>query len=130
MKYEYITATGRKEIEVDKHFYDILIALDNDEYNSDRRHNRRNPMSLEGTDYEGEWFSDETDLLGDIIRAESYERLHNALRQLTSEQQTLIDRVYFKNEKIIDIARNDGVTHVAIQNRLKKIYDRLKKILF
>ena len=129
MKYEYISATGKTEIEVDEQFYDILVALDREAYNADRKHSRRYPLSLEGVDYEGEWFSDGADFLGDLIRAESHERLHAALGQLTPDQQELIDRVYFKYEKIIDIAIAQGVSHVAIQNRLKKIYNRLKKVL-
>jgi len=54
MKYEYINATGKTEIEVDEHFFDILVALDREEYNADRKHSRRHPLSLEGVEYEGE----------------------------------------------------------------------------
>jgi RNA polymerase sigma-70 factor (ECF subfamily) len=129
MKYEYITRTGKTEIEVDKEFYDILISLDNEEYNLNRKHSRRWPVSLENADYEGEWFADGTDLLSDLIQTESNEQLHKALLQLTPDQQRLIERVYFKNEKIVRIAEEHSVSEAAIRDRLKKIYARLKKFL-
>lgn len=129
MKYEYITATGKTEIDADGQFYDLLIALDKEEYNANRKHSRRNPIALEDADYEGEWFSDDADLLRDIIRSENEVRLHTALHLLTPKQQTLVDRVYFKNEKIVDIAHADGVSEAAVRNRLKKIYHRLKIFL-
>jgi len=129
MKYEYKGTTGNTEIEVDEHFFDILVSLDKEEFNSDRKHSRRNPLSLEDTEYEGEWFADGSDLLGDLIRAESNARLHAVLLRLTADQQTLVDRVYFKNEKIVDIARRDGVSHVAILDRLKRIHKKLKNYL-
>jgi len=73
MKYTYITATGKIEIEVDEQLHEILIGLDNKERNSDRKHSRRNPISLESAVYEGEWFSDGADILGDLIRTEDIE---------------------------------------------------------
>jgi len=64
--------------------------MDNEEKNADRRHSRRYPISLESCDYEGEWFSDGTDLLADLIEKESYSRLRAALKELRPEQQLLI----------------------------------------
>jgi len=129
LKYEYITTMGKTEIEVDEHFYEILTSLDNEEYNSNRKHSRRWPVSLECVDYEGEWFSDDTNLLGDLVQAENLIQLHEALLRLTSDQQKLIERIYYKNEANVDIAREDNVSEAAIRNRLKKIHNRLKKIL-
>jgi len=129
MKYQYKTATGNHEIEVDEQFYDALIALDAKEKNSDRKHSRRRPVSLESMDYEGQWFSDGTDILGDLIQTENYERLHTALAELTSDQQELIEWMYVKNEKIVDITRSIGVSHVAIINRLSRVHEKLKKLL-
>ena len=129
MKYAYITATGKTEIEVDEQFYDLLITMDHEEYNADRKHSRRHPIALDAVGYEGLWLSDNADLLGDLIRAESHDRLRAALQKLSPEQQMLIKRIYFKNEKIVNIARMEGVSEAAVRNRLKKIYARLNKIL-
>lgn len=64
-----------------------------------------------------------------LIKNEDYRRLHNALSKLPNEQRELIIRVYFKNEKQVDIAREQGVTRKAINNRLERIYAQLKKFL-
>lgn len=64
-----------------------------------------------------------------LIKNEDYRRLHNALSKLPNEQRELIIRVYFKNEKQTDIAREQGVTRKAINNRLERIYAQLKKFL-
>ena len=127
MKYEYIGATGHAEIEVDKHFHDILTALDREEYNSDRKHSRRNPVSLERPEYE--WLSDGVDFLGDLIRAESYARLNAAILQLTLGQQKLVREIFFENIPPSQIARRDGIGKSAISHRLNRIYKQLKKLL-
>ena len=64
-----------------------------------------------------------------LIKNEDSHRLHNALSKLPAEQRELIIRVYFKGEKQADIAREQGVTRKAINNRLERIYAQLKKFL-
>ena len=64
-----------------------------------------------------------------LIKNEDSRRLHNALSKLPAEQCELIIRVYFKGEKQADIAREQGVTRKAINNRLERIYAQLKKFL-
>jgi RNA polymerase sigma factor (sigma-70 family) len=129
MKYTYTNATGTTEIEIDEQFYDLLIEMDRDEFNSDRKHSRRYPISLESCEYEGEWFEDDIDLLADIIQRESYARLRAAIEKLEPSQQDLIHKIYVQNRKIIAVAKEDGVSEAAVRNRLKKIYARLKKFL-
>ena len=51
------------------------------------------------------------------------------MKELRPEQQLLIERVYFQNEKIVDIAAADGVSHVAVIDRLRRIYKKIKKSL-
>ena len=132
MKYVYITVKGENEIEVDERFHDILFEMDTQEKRSNDkharpRHDRPRNISLDNVDYEGEWFADGTDILGDLVRTESYERFRSALMKLTPGQRDLIDRVYVKNEKIIDIARESGISHAAIIDRLKRIREKIKK---
>jgi len=129
MKYEYKNATGITEIEIDEHFYELLIAMDNEEKNSNRRHGRNSTVSLDNCEYEGEWFNDGTDLLADLIHKESYSRLRAALKELRPEQQALIERVYFQKEKIVDIAAKEGVSHAAVIDRLRRIYAKINRNL-
>ena len=49
-----------------------------------------------------------------------------AMEALSPAQRELVRRVYFENEKISEIAREEGVSHVAIHDRLKRIYQKIK----
>ena len=129
MKYQYYTVTGIHEIEVDEQMHDVLHAMDREDYNSDRKYRRHNPVSLSNADYDGDWMADEADILGDFIKAEDWEKLRAALEKLTHEQRSLIEDVYTKNGRIVDIARREGVSHVAVLDRIKRIHEKLKNFL-
>ena len=96
---------------------------------SDHKYSHYKPVSLESMDYEGEWFSDNSDFLSDLIQAEDVTRLHTAISKLLPEQQTLIKRIYFNNEKIVNIAVTQGVSRPAISQRASTILRNLKKFL-
>ena len=82
MKYEYITVTGKTEIEVNDHFGELLVSMDREEYNSNRKHSRRRPVSLENTEYEGEWFEAKYDAIGESETAIDMERVMASLSEL------------------------------------------------
>lgn len=127
IKYQFVNETV--EIEVEEHWGELVLELDCQEYNSDRKHSRRYPIAIDAADYEGEWFSDGTDILGDIVREEDNQCLLEAISKLNPEQQDLIHTVYVRKEKIVNIARKQGVTEGAVRDRLRKIHRRLKKFL-
>ena len=129
MKYEYRSVTGKYYIEVDERFNEIMMEMKKEEENADRRYGHHNPVSLESADYEGEWFSDGTDILGDLIQAESDVHFRSAIMELTPDQQELIRRVYIKSDKIVDIAHSLGVSQPAISARLMTIKNKIKKSL-
>ena len=128
MKYIYFTATERCEIEVDEQFYDILHAMDKEEYNSDRKHSRRYPLSLSSTAYDGDWMADKTDILDELISSEDCEQFHKALSELTQGQQALVERVFIKNEKVVDVAQSLGVSQSAVSHQLQTIRKKLKNV--
>jgi len=129
MKYEYITVTGKQVIEVDERFHGILVRFDQDEYNSDRKHSRRHPVSLENADFEGDWFSDSADFLGELIRLEDHRRLRATLRNLTPEQQHLIQKIYFEEIVTSEYARREGVANHVVSHRLERAQKRIVKIM-
>ena len=69
------------------------------------------------------------DLENRVFREIEAEKLHNALIELTSEQRRLVERIYFKEEKQTDIARELGIDKTSLRDRLKVIYKKLKKFL-
>jgi len=123
MKYEYVTATGKHEIEVNEQFYDLLLAMDREEYNSDRKHNRRKPVSLEGADYEGDWFADGSDLLAVLIESET---INEALSCLSERQQYLITKCCLEGCSYVYLAAQESLTEGAIRHAVERAKRRLK----
>ena len=63
----------------------------------------------------------------DVIDDEDKKRLYKAIAALTPDQQELVRRVYFNNERLADIAREQGVSRAALTNRMNRIIASLKK---
>jgi len=55
--------------------------------------------------------------------------LHKALDGLNIDERDLIERIFFKEQSIREIARNEKVSHVVIQKRRNKVLEKLKEIL-
>ena len=129
MKITYEFVTGEvSEVEVDERLGGMLLDLDRQQENNDRKETRRH-FSLDGMDYEGEMFASAEDTEREAVRREDMARLYSAMEALSPSQRELVEKVYFEERKITDIAREEGVSEAAIRNRLKKIYSRLKKFL-
>lgn len=127
IKYEFVTGEVL-EIEVEDSMGEVLLEFDRQERNNDRRETRRH-MSLDGMDFEGETFRAEADTLREAMGRVNAELFMKALDMLSASQKELLLKVYFKEMRVADIARAEGVSEAAVRNRLKKIYGKLKKIL-
>lgn len=129
MKVRYEFVNGEiSEIEVDESLGELLVDFDRQEYNNDHKETRRH-VSLDGVDYEGALFASAADTEKEAAQRDEAVRLMQAMEALTPPQRELVRRVYFEQEKIVDIAREEGVSHVAVLDRLKRIYKKLKNNL-
>lgn len=126
--YEFVN--GEKlEVEVSEAIGNVCIEIDRDIYNINQKETRRH-NSIDIMEEEGFQFKDSTyDLEIKVEEAESEDEVHMAVKTLLPDQQELIDKVFYRNIKLVDIAAQEGVSEAAIRNRLKKIYKKLKKIL-
>lgn len=88
-----------------------------------RRHQSMDDILESGHEFE----SDEPSMEDDLIQNEEYTKLHEAISSLSKEQQWLVNEVFYKGKTIVDIAKTQGVSHVAILHRLEKIYEKIKK---
>lgn len=127
VRYEFVNGEW-SEIEVEDSLGELLVELDRQEYNNDHRETRRH-MSLDGMDYEGALFAAPDNPAAELVRKEDATRLRQAMEALSPAQRELVRRVYFKRERVVDIARAEGVSEAAIRNRLNKIYAKIKKLL-
>jgi len=126
IKYEFNNETVT--IEVEDQWATVLIDLDREEYNDDHRETRRH-CSLDALNLDDTLIPADTDVEADTLARFDRERLYDAISELQPQQQELVRHVYFRNEKLADIAREEGVSKMALTNRMKKIYAALEKKL-
>lgn len=126
MKITYEFVTGEiSEVEVDESLGGMLLDLDRQQYNNDQKETRRH-VSFDGMDYEGELFVSAEDTERAVEHREDMARLYSAMEVLSPDQRELVKKVYFEERKITDIAREEGVSHVAVHDRLERIYKKIK----
>ena len=63
------------------------------------------------------------------LLGEDYSELHHAIAQLRPQQRELLRRVFWKGVRQAEIARQEGVLESTISERMRRIYQRLKKFL-
>lgn len=130
MKIQYSYCDGQSiSIEVEDSLGEIIIQLEKDEYNANRRETRRHESYSDNNDKRDTLADPAADVETDVIRAVENNRLYQAIQALLPQQQELVQQVYFENRKITDIAQAQGVTEGAVRDRLRKIHERLKKLL-
>lgn len=129
MKYQFEFVNERVEIDVDEAWVNILLDMDREERNNNHTETRRH-YHLEACAYEGEDFAVEDENLMALMKDVSLaEQLPEAIKKLQPQQQELVKRIFYKNERPGDIAREEGVSNAAISRRLNKIYASLRKNL-
>lgn len=120
-----------------------LHSYDDAEVDANRRENYHVPVHMNGYyDEKEEDAADRNPYLVDnaanplesIIKSieetehkEKIDKLRVAIETLKPQQQELIKKVFFEKRTNVSIATEEGVTEAAIRNRLKKIYDNLRK---
>ena len=130
MKITYKFVTGEvTEVEVSEEIGAVIIDLDRQEYNNEHKETRRH-YSLEGKVYEGMDYAVEDSGLEALFAGPTdEERLHAAIRQLSPDQQEMVQAIYFENVSVNDYAVRMGVTQSAISHRLQTVKKKLKKLL-
>lgn len=129
IRYEFAEG-ATVEIEVDDSIGEVIIEIEKQEYNKNRAETRRH-NSIEKMEEEefAQFVDQKQNVETDVETSIRNDNLYAAISQLTSEQQELVQKVYFEDQTLTQIAKQDGVSVAAISNRLKKIQNRLKKIL-
>ena len=97
-------------------------------FNNNQTETRRHSY-IEDMDPDDKHFDDGTDILSDYIQRESFEELYRAIEQLEPKQQELLKKVFWEGIKQVGIAKSEGVGKTAIENRMSRIYAKLKKLL-
>ncbi len=129
MKITYKFVTGEiVEVEVPEEVGEVSIEIDREIRNSDRRETRRH-NTLSVMEEKGFQFEDETNVEEQVDVNIRDEKLNQAIEKLLPKQKELVQKVFYEDTPIVEIAREEGVSEAAIRNRLKKIYTKLEKML-
>ena len=115
------------EIEVSDEFARQYEQIEADEKRVNRKETRRH-QSLETLIESGFQIVDqESDIEEKAFQNDDIEQLYKAFAVLTEEQKWLIQQVFYYDRKQSEIAAELGIDPTAIRNRLRKIYDKIKK---
>ena len=130
MKIVYQFVTGESvEVEVMDAVAEVAASIDRDIKNNNRRERRIHNSVEELAESGIQLADDRVDIHSAVEEHEIKTALYKALDQLLPQQKELIQKVFFEGRTMTDIAREEGVTINAVQNRLNKIHERLRKAL-
>ncbi len=128
MKIKYEFATETVEIEVTEEWANIMLELDRQEYNSNRRETRRH-CSLDALNLDDAYLPSDEDVVRDVITKIENERLYEAISRLSPRQKYLIEQVYFNGRTYSDIAREEHKDKSTIRESVMYALKNLKKYL-
>ena len=123
MKIKYQFATETVEIEVSDDWGNLVIDLDRQEYNTDRKETRRH-VSLDAALYEGDVFVDESASLESF--ADNYD-LHQAISKLTDNQRRIIVGHYFEGLTYVALAQELGIAEANVRKAANRALKQIQK---
>ena len=125
MKKDY-TMTDGETVELSE----LYANLRREERREKWREKKRKDKSLDYLCSLGIEFPDKSvSIEADYILKEERGLLYSAIAKLEPRQKELLLRHFFNEESLKDIAAEQGVSYQAIQERLRKIIDKLRKLL-
>ena len=119
-----------KEISITDELYALHLELLQEEKRNHWKETRRH-ISLEYLMEQGVDIADHDsgDPLSALIEKTDDERIKTALSYLSDKQRSLIEKVFYNDLSLREIARQTGISHQALSQQLATIYKKLKKFL-
>ena len=134
MNYTYEFCNGEKITEeLDEYWVNLLEDFDRVEENGDRKERYHCMCSLDGSEYEGETFADESLEPYNLIeqsmnRRKMRRKLNKALKKLTDKQRRRLE-LYAGGMSSREIAEREGCDHKAVLKSLSQARKKLEKDL-
>lgn len=133
INYEFLTGE-RFEIEVDDNIGEVIIEMEKMQSRRNRaetrRHNSLEFMQEIRDGYSPMQFADNrADVEQIIIHSDEKERLHRAIQKLDRKDSIIVKKYYFEDKTMEEIGKELGISAMAVSKRLKKIPDKIKKLL-
>ena len=116
------------ELEVEQEVAEALKELDRQEYNNTQKETRRHVTF--DVSKELSWLAVDDQRLTRVLDGATEEtRLHAAISELSTRQQTLIRELFFHRKTQAAIAEQLGISQQAVSDQLSTIIKKLKKLL-
>ena len=131
MEIEYKFVTGEKiHIEVYGKFEEIMLELDKDLKNNDRKETRRHESLCE-VEKSPNNTDESSDVYEEVLKKLDKDKLYSAISKLKPSEQELIYKLYLDKKPIVQLeyAQILGITENAVQLRLAKIKKKLKSLM-
>ncbi|WP_394526806.1 sigma-70 family RNA polymerase sigma factor [Lacrimispora sp. JR3] len=133
INYEFLTGESL-EIEVDDNIGEVIIEMEKMQFRRNRtetrRHNSLEFMQEIRDGYSPMQFADNrADVEQIIIHSDEKERLHRAIQKLDRKDSIIVKKYYFEDKTMAEVGKELGITAMAVSKRLKKIPDKIKKLL-
>ena len=103
------------------------IVSEHEIYLNDLKETRRHQSLELSLDNGHDFVSEEPAPSEELEKQEEIALLRKALSTLTADQQWLINEIYFKERSQVEIAKELGLSKMAISLRLQTILKKLKK---
>ena len=123
---QYFDGNKNIQVEVSEKVAKALQELDSEEQRIKRKESRRQIASLEQLLDEGFDFEESSN---DRLTDEQITKVRDALEHLTTDQQWLVEQVFYLGRLKTDISKELGISNGAITHRLERIFAKLKKVL-
>lgn len=129
IKYKFVNGEGTS-IEVYGDFEEIILKLDRDLKNNNRKETRRHE-SLSLLDSAKQSIATNTDVYSQTLKNLDKDKLYAAIAKLKPQEQELLRNLYLSDRPMTQKRCADilGITENAVRKRLAKIRLKLKKSL-
>ena len=131
MEIKYTFVNGEEtSVEVYDDFEEIILDLDSDLKNNNRKETRRHE-SLNLLDSDKQSIATNTDVYSQTLKNLDKDKLYAAIAKLKPQEQELLRNLYLSDKPMTQKRCADilGITENAVRKRLAKIRLKLKKSL-
>lgn len=128
--YTYYFVDGTSStVEVSDELFDILTATDKQEENNDRKNTRRHVSLDYMNTFDLDVEAPDSDPYVSLLKKENEAEIRKAIKLLSPTQRNLVEKVFFKEMSLRQIAKEMGVSHQALSKQMAVIYKNLKLFL-
>ena len=133
MNKEYFLFVNGKKIKVSKEVYKVYWQEKNHENYLKQIDRKNNLLLFSSFDHDGHFVDnivDDSLDVNKIVQTQMMiEAIRDALSKLNEEEREIIDRLYFKDETLMSVAKTKKISHPAIIKRRNKILKKLRELL-